>query len=121
LSAEPPRLLVCVNKSASAHDAILRNGVFCVNVLSQSQSNLAQVFATTDSMDQRFQEGEWAGLETGSPVLENAMVSFDCRIGETVAQSTHTIVIGDVVAMRGGSGSEPLLYYDGAYGRVLNG
>ena len=37
LSDEPPTLLVCVNRPASAHDVISRNGNFSVNLLADDQ------------------------------------------------------------------------------------
>ena len=38
VSAEPPQILVCVNKTASAHDPIGEAGFFCVNILSPGAS-----------------------------------------------------------------------------------
>jgi len=32
-SAEPPTVLVCINKLASTHNAVSKSKVFCVNVL----------------------------------------------------------------------------------------
>ena len=37
-SAEPPTVLVCINQSAATHQAILEAGIFCVNVLRDSQA-----------------------------------------------------------------------------------
>ena len=45
VSAEPPMLLVCVNRSSAAHDAIRDNGRFGINVLGANQHKLAAVFA----------------------------------------------------------------------------
>jgi flavin reductase len=42
LSADPPSLLVCVNKSAATHRALRRGGRFCVNVLRSFHSELSQ-------------------------------------------------------------------------------
>ena len=45
VSAEPPQILVCVNKSASAHDPIGEAGFFCVNILSPGHRKIAERFA----------------------------------------------------------------------------
>ena len=45
VSAEPPQLLVCVNKTASAHDPIGHAGFFCVNILSPQHRKIAERFA----------------------------------------------------------------------------
>jgi flavin reductase (DIM6/NTAB) family NADH-FMN oxidoreductase RutF len=71
VSAEPPQLLVCVNKTASAHDPIGEAGFFCVNVLSPQHRKLAERFAGMDGVegDDRFLDmGEWTALSTISPM-----------------------------------------------------
>ncbi len=71
VSAEPPRLLVCINKSGLTHDKILAAGRFCVNVLAEEQDKVAMVFAGMGgSAADRFETGEWTTLKTGSPVLD---------------------------------------------------
>ena len=63
VSAEPPQILVCVNKTASAHDPIGEAGFFCVNVLSPQHRKLAERFAGMDGVegDERFRDmGEWS-------------------------------------------------------------
>ena len=111
VSAEPPRLLVCINKSGTTHDRILASGRFCVNVLAEEQDKVAMVFAGMGgSADDRFDTGEWTTLKTGSPVLVGAAAVFDCVLGETLDQSTHRVVFGDVVATSECRGSDTLLY-----------
>ncbi|HYR66598.1 MAG TPA: flavin reductase family protein, partial [Reyranella sp.] len=73
VSAEPPQLLVCVNKTASAHDPIGEAGFFCVNILSPQHRKIAERFAGMDGVegDERFHDmGEWSTLSTGAPVLK---------------------------------------------------
>ena len=38
LSCEPPSVIVCVNKTASAHDLILNNGYFGVSLLAPAHA-----------------------------------------------------------------------------------
>ncbi len=115
LTIDPPTLLACVNKSASAHDAIADNGAFCVNVLAESQRDLANLFSDNDAIDQRFLEGSWLELETGAPVLDGCLCSFDCKVLERLERSTHTIFVGQVVAVAESENQPPLLYFDGQY------
>jgi flavin reductase (DIM6/NTAB) family NADH-FMN oxidoreductase RutF len=49
-------------------------------------------------------------LVTGAPALKHASAVFDCRVGETLGQSTHTILFGDVVAVAHPKGADTLLY-----------
>lgn len=111
VSAVPPRLLVCINKSGVSHDKILAAGRFCVNVLAEEQDKIATVFAGMGgNAADKFETGEWTTLKTGSPVLVGAAAVFDCMLGETCDQSTHRVVFGDVVATAERRGMDTLLY-----------
>jgi flavin reductase (DIM6/NTAB) family NADH-FMN oxidoreductase RutF len=111
VSAEPPRLLVCVNKSGSTHDRIIQSGIFCVNILSEFQEEVAKSFAGMMGKNvERFSTGIWVQNSTGAPVLADAVASFDCSLAQTIDQSSHTIFIGDVLAVAVGEGIDPLLY-----------
>ena len=116
LSAEPPMLLACVNREAGAHDPALQSRVFCVNVLSAQHLDLATQFASSERVAERFTTGEWGTLETGAPVLMDALASFDCLLGQTLRAETHTVLTGRVQAVRTDAAQEPLLYSRGAFG-----
>ena len=118
VSAEPPQLLVCVNKTASAHAPIGEAGFFCVNVLSPEHRKIAERFAGMDGVegDDRFLDmGEWSTLSTGAPVLKGCPVSFDCRLVTRVAAGTHTIYIGEIVDLTLNPAAVALLYADGTF------
>src|ERR671932_2497370 len=65
---EPPTLLVCMNRGATAAPAMKANGTVCVNVVAAGQKEAAMVFAgmTRCSMEQRFEAGTWYSLATGA-------------------------------------------------------
>lgn len=50
-----PCLLVCVNKSTSSHDALIRRQVFSVNVLAEQQADIARRFSSSELRDARFE------------------------------------------------------------------
>lgn len=118
LSADPPHVLVCVNRSTTAHDLIHRGAALCVNLLAQEHRALAARFAGMDGIHgpERFDIGEWTSLVTGSPVLADALAAFDCVVAETVDSATHTIFIGRVVAIRAREDGRPLVYEAGRFG-----
>lgn len=101
LSAEPPSVLVCVNRDSECHQTISQSDSFCVNVLGASSHQLANRFAGRDGIRglARFKIGEWLILSTGAPVLADALVAFDCRLRKSVDAGSHTIFIGDVAAI----------------------
>ncbi len=117
VSAAPPTLLVCVNRGTRSHAAIRAAGFFAVNVLGLHDQELAHRFAGTLPGEQRFAGAAWMQLTTGAPVLESALVSFDCRIAEAVEVGTHGIIFGAIQALHFGPHEpRPLLYAHGSYG-----
>ena len=118
VSAEPPQILVCVNKSASAHDPIGHAGFFCVNILSPQHRKIAERFAGMDGVegDERFKDmGEWSTLTTGAPVLKGGPGSFDCKLVAELSAGTHTIYIGQIIDLALDPEAHALLYADGTF------
>jgi flavin reductase (DIM6/NTAB) family NADH-FMN oxidoreductase RutF len=109
--ADPPRLLVCINKSGLTHQKIMASGHFGVNVLGEEQDKIGKAFAGMLGRDfDRFSIGDWQALVTGSPLLKGAASAFDCNIVETIDQFTHSIFIGEAVAAYTTPGREALVY-----------
>ena len=112
----PPTLLVCVNRTASAHSALSPNGALCVNVLASRHQPLSHLFGRRGAtVDERFGGAEWRVLATGSPALSDAAVSLDCRISQVTEMGTHSVFFCRVVAIAMGSRPEGLIYFNRAY------
>ncbi|MGH8354350.1 MAG: flavin reductase family protein [Pseudomonas sp.] len=111
VSAEPPLLLVCVNRNNLAYAAIDHNRCFCVNVVDAEQQAVAQVFAGQIKLahGDRFDCADWTRLATEAPVLQAALACFDCRIEQQIDLGTHTVFVGRVIAVQSREGS-PLAY-----------
>lgn len=120
VSADPPRLLVCVNSTAAAHALLRDGGVFAVNILSTGQRDLADRFAGRDGIfgEARFERGVWGQATTGAPVLDGCLAAFDCTVTHTLDVGTHTIFVGAVEAVRLHGAAAPMVYHDGDYGLV---
>ncbi len=112
VSADPPQLLVCINRSASSQPLIVAAGRFGVNFLAHDQQHVANAFSTV--MDDRFVTGAWIELASGIPILEGALAAFDCVVTQQVEAGTHTIFIGAVVAAVAREGRN-LVYKTGSY------
>jgi flavin reductase len=120
----PPTLLVCLNRSASTNSVFLRNMVLCVNTLASPQRELSDVFAGLTGRDgvERFGAGAWGRLATGAPVLEGALVAFDCRVVEVVVKGSHSVLFAEVEAVRiGDAEAGALIYYGRDYHAVGEG
>jgi flavin reductase len=120
VSDAPPTLLVCLNRRSRTNSAVLQNGAFCVNTLGETGAELANLFAGRTGVqgEDRFATGDWTVLSTGSPVLANSVVAFDCRIMEVRSVGSHNVVFGGVEAARLGANGPVLVYHERAYKRV---
>jgi flavin reductase (DIM6/NTAB) family NADH-FMN oxidoreductase RutF len=119
-TAEPPTVLVCLNKNSATHAGVLRSKAFCVNVLRAEDSEVSNHFSGAQSGEGRFKAREWSRLATGSPVLVDALVSFDCRVVKKLAHGTHTIFLGQVEQVLFGKKGRPLLYSGGQYSKLAS-
>ncbi len=115
LSADPPSLLVCINKSAGTHRIMSRGGRFCVNVLRSVHVGLSRTFSGRIKGEDRFLQGHWAETEDGLPFLTDAQANLFCEIVRVVDYETHTIFIARVHSAKVLEDVNPLLYQDGEY------
>lgn len=115
VSAEPPMVLVCLNRAASAHDALIASESFSVNILSGAQEGLARMFAGQGPLKgaDRF-DADWRQGAHGAPVLATAHQSLVCAQVSTHRAGTHTVLIGRVVATTDAREDGALVNYDGA-------
>jgi flavin reductase len=116
LSADPPALLVCINRASYAGRIIRTNGVFCVNILSASQADVARQFSRQAgrTLAERFVGVAWDRLITGAPALKDAIAVFDCNLTRGADFGSHDILIGVVAETQERSGA-PLLYLGRTY------
>ncbi len=118
VSLNPPQVLVCINESADTGTGIQKSQCFAVNVLSSSQQDVSNQFAGGSSQEQRFANTPWSTGITGAPILNDSIMSLDCKVTEKIHVGTHWIIIGEVQSCIYRSG-EPLLYYQAAYHQLM--
>jgi flavin reductase len=121
LSADPPSLLVCVNRSSSIAAALGAGASFSVNLLSVSQQDVAEAFGGQRVAQGvgRFAFGGWFRSERDVPLLAAANISFECIVATVTDWATHHVVIGEIVDVHFAHPQAPvLIYHDGQYGSV---
>ncbi|MBY8976828.1 flavin reductase family protein [Rhodobacteraceae bacterium NNCM2] len=116
VSAEPPLVLVCINRKSPAIGAIETNGCFGVNLLGEAQSHIANCFAGRPGPHAPFDFdcAEWRTASTGAPLLETASAVFDCTLETAHDAGTHRIFIGRVAVAENGDHA-PLAFSRRAY------
>lgn len=120
VSDEPPTMLVCIEAASRTLAAIEASGAFCINTLGAGGGELAEIFARRRKIEgeARFGTADWITLATGSPVLADALVAFDCRLIDVKHVATHRILIGEVVALGGTGQGAGLIYRRRDFGSV---
>jgi len=111
----PPTLLVCINRASSAYASVIENGVVCINALSARHQELSRLFGGRIPVEERFSAAAWSTLETGSPVLVDGAVAFDCRIADRTNVGTHDVLFCRVVALQSAEHADSLIYFDRSY------
>lgn len=121
VSADPPRMLVCLRSKSPICNAIDGNDCFAINVVPVHQISVANTFAgrveTSGGYD--FSKQDWLEDRMGCPVLRLATATFSCALQSRVVSATHHIYIGNVVSVEIAQ-TPPLIYRERAYGRYLS-
>ncbi len=115
VSLEPPMILVCIEKTTGSHYAFQESEFFVVNVLAEEQEDLSNRFAS--QIPDKFDGVEWR-LGLGEiPVLEDALVTLECRLAYAHEGGDHTIFVG-LIERSEIKDKNPLVYWHGNYRKL---
>ena len=119
VSAEPPLVLVCINRRSPALAAVEGNRLFAVNLLAAQHRAYAETFSgrPREGNPFDFANHDWREGETGLPLVMDATAIFECETHDSLDAGTHRIFIGRVLAAHRGS-AEPLVYCNRAFRRI---
>lgn len=118
VSLEPMLISVSVKADGRMRPRIARHGSFAVHVLAAAQQDLCLEFARPDRP-----EGEAAVRRigarqgvTGNAVVPAAVASLECVLYAEHVAGDHTLLIGEVVALReGDADAPPVLFHRGGF------
>ncbi len=115
VSLEPPLILVCIDIDTGSHYAVQESKLFVVNVLAEGQETLSNQFAA--QIPDKFDGVDYRPGISGIPVLENALVTLECRLAYAHEGGDHTILVGEVEKSNVRDGN-PLVYWHGDYRKL---
>ena len=117
LTAEPPMVLACVNRSASSWPLIKQTGSFGWSALGAQHQAVAERFSGFGGTKgaARYDGADWIAASNGTRLLADAPLAFDCAVEEMIDRGTHSILIGRVQAIHTTPNRGALLYWNGAY------
>ncbi|APZ50368.1 flavin reductase family protein [Salipiger abyssi] len=121
VSMDPPSLLICVNRSASAYPALDARGAFSLGILPARHQPICAHIARTPAAE-RFATGDWRSHRPDAvaeplPWLAEAQATLFCQTAQSSDFGTHRIFVARVTGANGCLGDDPLLYCDGRFGR----
>jgi flavin reductase (DIM6/NTAB) family NADH-FMN oxidoreductase RutF len=114
VSLDPPLVLVCIERSASTHDRLVRAPSFTVSILGAHQEELARRFAF-GPVESRFRDDAWHAEPDGALVPGGAAAWLLCDLESVHDGGDHSILVGRVRSTGTGS-SDALVFYRGRYG-----
>jgi flavin reductase (DIM6/NTAB) family NADH-FMN oxidoreductase RutF len=120
LSADPPSLIVCIDRATRTYEAVMQVPTFAIDMLAASQRRISQ-HCSKPGADKRLDE-RWLAPHVAPgdpPRLSGAMAHLVCTIDSALDAYTHTVVVGRVRAIwLNPLNPAPLLYHDGGYRRL---
>lgn len=114
--ANPPTMLVSIDRATSALAAVLAGRHFAINYLAHDQQAIAEMFGGKGSVKgaDRFSTATWGTLSSGAPILQDAAGAIDCTLEETIERFGVVIALGRVVDFSVGT-RDPLIFFRGKY------
>ncbi|MBA3348556.1 MAG: flavin reductase family protein [Actinobacteria bacterium] len=116
VSADPPMLLVCVDRTSRTLAALRHARRFVVNFMSDGSAELCARFAS--KTEDKFAGVEWEPGLGGVPLLTaDALAIAECRTEQELEVGDHLILTGFVEAGRPPDPERvPILYFRRTYG-----
>lgn len=119
VTAEPPSVLVCLNRRTGTFAAVAETGKFNVNLLAGDGGEVAMRFAGQGGVtgEDKFAAGNWVKDQRGLPILRDSIVSLSCDVTERMETGSHFVFIGEIIAIETGEGA-PLIYEQSRFHRL---
>jgi flavin reductase (DIM6/NTAB) family NADH-FMN oxidoreductase RutF len=116
LSADPPRLLVSIDRQASSFALIERYRLFGISILNADQQHLADRFSNARLKGkQPFEGTTWSPGSSGVPLLGNSLATAECQVEEIIERHSHGIIVGRLLSTDLSHRSSGLVYWSGQY------
>lgn len=111
VSAEPPSLLISLDRRSHSLEVLKAAGRFAVNYLRGDRAEVSRRFSMP--LADRFEGIAWRPGTTGLPILhEDSLAWLECTIEEIIESGDHVVLIAAVEdGVAPPPGSRPLMYF----------
>ena len=101
VSGDPVLIMAAVDQQHFTHSMIVDSAAFALNIVGKQSQHLEDYFFSAQSRrpDNLAPYVLETGV-TGTPLLQDALVSLDCRLSSTHPAGDHTLFVGEVVEAR---------------------
>ena len=119
VSLEPPLILVGVNRAARFWEALRGQQYWALSVLAaDAQPHAAWLATSGRPLQGQLDNVPHHRSTRGIALLDQALVTLECRTYDTVPAGDHMIVIGEVESAHTGADADALLYWRSGYRRL---
>jgi len=113
VSLDPPLVGFLPDKRSTTWPLINATGHFAVNILGSDQTDLCRQLA---GKGDRMAGVNWHVSPAHLPILDDALVSIECKIAWVHEAGDHHFVLGQVLNMEVHRDGDPMLFHRGRYG-----
>lgn len=111
LTADPPAILICINRTARTYGYVMDSRKFVVNVVPDDMPEIVGAFSSKEDKEKQFgMAGTWTSGELGLPVLKEAVVSIECEVDNWANTKTHAVFFGLVKQVHLNTDKSALIY-----------
>ena len=98
-SFEPPMIMVAIRNEGRLHDAVFNQGALSVNILRDSQQEMAKAFFKSAETTEAAINGYAfePGPKTGAPLLTDAAAWVEAEVRHSFHGGDHTVFIAEIV------------------------
>lgn len=115
VSADPPLVLVGLERESATRAAVVETGRFNVSVLTREQEFLAERFAgRAPAVDPTWKQIPHRLGDNGIPLIEGCAAWLECEVEQVHPAGDHDVCIGSVSVAVIGAGN-PLILWDRSF------
>jgi len=120
ITSVPMTIAISINHNNYTNEVIKKTNKFSISILSEkSNPEIIGTFGYSSSKDiDKFEKFETKQLE-GMPIITDACGNIVCKVIATMETNTHTIFLGEVIALENYTEDKPMTYK--YYHEVLKG
>lgn len=109
VSIDPPLILFCIEKSSQRLEKFIQNKNLVINILSDSQENICNIFFKLKDMDWN-KVSYTIGKFSSCPIIDNTCAFLECEKWQIYEGGDHLIFVCKILNVETNFDLNPLVY-----------